>query len=107
MPANVVLIVGESGSGKSTAIENLPASETFIINISSKDLPFRGWKRNYTEVTKDNPNGNMVYTDNADAVVKTLEYVKNRPEIKYIIVDDSQYVAVNEYMRRARETGSN
>lgn len=106
MPANAVLIVGESGSGKSTSIENLPASETFIINVSAKRLPFKGSKSKYTEYSAENPKGNMLNTDNADSIIKALDYVSNkRPEIKYVIIDDSQYVAANEYMRRAKEVG--
>lgn len=106
MPANAILIVGEAGSGKSSSIDALPPEQTFIINVSSKPLPFRGWRNNYSELTKENPKGNLVYTDNADAIVKTMEYVSTeRPEIKYLIVDDSQYVAANEYMRRVNDKG--
>jgi predicted ATPase len=106
MAANSVLIVGESGSGKSTSIENLPAKETFIVNVSSKDLPFRGWKKNYTEFNKTNPGGNLLNTDNAATIVATLKHVnEKRPEIKYIVIEDAQYIMANEYMRRSKETG--
>lgn len=106
MSANAVLIVGESGSGKSTSIENLPSNETFIINVSAKRLPFKGWKARYKEFGAASPTGNLVNTDDADVIIKTLKYVSDkRPEVKYVIIDDSQYVAANEYMRRAKETG--
>lgn len=106
MAANAVLIVGESGSGKSTSMENLPPESTFVINVSSKDLPFRGWKRKYTDFTKETPGGNLLNTDNADTIVSTLKYINGkRPEIKYVIIDDSQYVAANEYMRRVNDKG--
>ena len=62
--ANGVLIVGESGSGKSTSIETLDPKETFIINVASKPLSFKGWKKNYIEWTKDNPTGNMFKSAN-------------------------------------------
>lgn len=106
MPANAILIVGESGSGKSTSMESLNPSETFIINVSAKSLPFRGWKGKYKEFSGANPTGNLVNTDDADTIIKTMKYVSDkRPEIKYLIIDDSQYVAANEYMRRAKEVG--
>lgn len=106
MPANCILIVGESGSGKSTSIEKLDPKETFIINVSSKPLPFQGWKKKYTAFNKTNPQGNLLNSDNADAIVQTLQHISdNRPEIKFVIVDDSQYVAANEYMRRVKEIG--
>lgn len=106
MPASCVLVVGESGSGKSTSIEKLDPKETFIINVSSKPLPFHGWKKKYSVLTKTNPQGNLLNTDSADAIVATLKHISdNRPEIKYVIVDDSQYVAANEYMRRVKEIG--
>ncbi|MBQ5476117.1 MAG: hypothetical protein IIT65_15935 [Lachnospiraceae bacterium] len=46
--ANLIAIVGASGSGKSTSVRNLNPEETFIINVASKPLPFKGWKTNYT-----------------------------------------------------------
>lgn len=106
MPANSVLIVGESGSGKSTSVRSLLPENTFIINVSSKPLPFKGWKGKYTQFNKQNPQGNLLNSDNADVIVATLKHISdNRPEIKHVIVDDSQYVAANEYMRRVKDTG--
>ena len=106
MPANAVLIVGDAGSGKSTSMTFLPPEETFILNVSAKPLPFKGWKKKYTELNKDNPKGNLMNTDNADMIVKTIKYIStDRPEIKYIVIDDSQYVAANEYMRKIHEKG--
>lgn len=46
--SNLIALVGTSGSGKSTSIRNLNPKETFIINVASKPLPFKGWKTNYT-----------------------------------------------------------
>ncbi len=89
MAAKAVLIVGESGSGKSTAAEFLPPKETFYINVASKDLPFRGWKKNYTEFSKENITGNLLNTTDSTAILNTMDYVSvKRPEIKYIVIDD-------------------
>ena len=51
--AQGILVIAESGSGKSTSIENLDPKETFIINISGKALPFKGWKSKYSIWSKE------------------------------------------------------
>jgi hypothetical protein len=101
-----ILIIGESGSGKSTSLETLDPSSTFIINVAKKPMPFRGWKKNYSQLTKDNPKGNYIATDNAGKIVATLKHIdENMPHIKAVIVDDFTYVMANEFMRRANEKG--
>jgi ABC-type lipoprotein export system ATPase subunit len=45
--AKFVGIVGPSGSGKSTSIKTLDPKTTYIINVASKDLPFRGASKLY------------------------------------------------------------
>ena len=40
--SNLIAIVGNSGSGKSTSFRTLDPKETFVINVASKPLPFRG-----------------------------------------------------------------
>ncbi len=106
MPAHGVLVIGESGSGKSSSIANLDPNSTFIINVSAKPLPFKGGRSKYKELSKENPKGNMYTTDNADKIVSTLQAIsERRPEIKHVIIDDSQFVAANEYMRRVNDKG--
>jgi predicted kinase len=46
--ANLIALVGASGSGKSSSIRTLNPEETFIINVASKPLPFKGWRSKYT-----------------------------------------------------------
>jgi hypothetical protein len=104
--AQGILIVGPSGSGKSTSLENLPAKETFIINVKNKPLPFKGWKNNYTPFSKDNPNGNYIGTDDPATILKIMQHVSDKmPHIKNLIVEDFQYMAANEFMRRSSEVG--
>src|SRR5690242_10684287 len=105
--ATGILIVGESGAGKSTAIENLNPKETFIINVASKPLPFKGWRNNYTLYsTKENPDGNMYYTEEADKIVAIFKLVsEKRPEIKNIVVDDLQYVSSFELFDKLHVKG--
>lgn len=100
------MIVGPSGSGKSTSIESLNPKETFIINVKNKALPFKGWKSNYTSLSKENPQGNYIGTDDTQTILRTMQHVSDKmPDIKVLIVEDFQYMAANEFMRRAGETG--
>lgn len=104
--ANLIAIVGNSGSGKSTSIRTLDPKETFIINVASKPLPFKGWKSNYKTWNKDNPDGNFVNTSDVEQIYKILQYVNNkRSEIKNVVIEDGQYLMAFEAMDRAKEKG--
>lgn len=87
--SNLIAIVGNSGSGKSTSIRTLNPKETFIINVASKPLPFKGWKSNYSLWNKENPTGNLVNTADVDTISKILQYINSkRDEIKNVVVED-------------------
>ncbi len=102
--SNATLIIGESGTGKSTSIRNLDESETFIINVLDKPLPFKGFKKRYIKVSQDG--GNYFVSDDYNDILKSIKYISdNRPEIKNIIIDDYQYIMANEFMRRAMDRG--
>lgn len=104
--ASSALIIAESGSGKSTAIENLNPKETFIINVSSKDLPFPGWKKKYTVWSKENQTGNMYKSANPKLIETCMKYIsEKRPDIKVIVIDDWQYMSSFEFFDRASEKG--
>lgn len=104
--AELGAIVGESGSGKSTAMRNLDPTKTFIINVARKALPFRGHKKNYKHLkqVENKFEGNLYNTSSVDQISKILKIIdKTRPEIKYVIIDDSQYLMSFEAMDRAQE----
>ena len=104
--AQGILVIAESGSGKSTSIENLDPKETFIINISGKALPFKGWKSKYTIWSKENPDGNIYMSANHKQIEACLKYVSEKiPEIKNIVVDDFQYMSSFEFFDRSDEKG--
>ena len=107
-----IAIVGKSGTGKSTSygqfselgIKGLVPKETVIVNVSGKDLPFRGWKKLYTG--KISEGGNYLETSDADLISKAISHIsEKRTEIKNIVIDDAQYIAAFEFMRRAKENG--
>lgn len=102
MKALPILVMGLSGSGKSSAIKTLNPEETFIISCCVKALPFKEGYKLYTELsTEKNPTGNMLTTDNYKIINKTINYVdKKRTDIKTIVIDDSQFLIIHEFMER-------
>jgi ABC-type dipeptide/oligopeptide/nickel transport system ATPase component len=119
-----VLILGESGSGKSTSIgkstklgiKGLNPIETFIIACTNKDLPFKGWRTIYTraKIRKNEqgiiidlaPEGNYYYTNiGANVANLILLITEKRPEIKNIIIDDTNYLLQDYYMANAMKGG--
>lgn len=83
-----VMILGESGTGKSASLRNFAPEEIKVVNVAGKPLPF---KNKFESIS----------TDDYSKVKKEL---KNTDK-KCIVVDDSQYLMANEFMRRATERG--
>lgn len=84
-----VLILGETGSGKSYSIKNFDINEVGIFSIEKPYLPF---KKDF-KVAKH-------------ATYETIMTVfKNDPQKKAYIIDDSQYLLVNEMFDKAKDAG--
>lgn len=83
-----VLILGESGTGKSAALRNFKPDEIGIINVNGKPFPFRNQLKS-------------VFTDDYGKIQSILKGAKT----KTIVIDDSQYLMANEFMRSAKVTG--
>ena len=83
------MILGESGSGKSYSIKNMNAENVGVFAVEKSLLPFRnkGFK-----VAK-----NATYS-------MIMNALKN-PQLKAYVIDDSQYLMVNEFFDRAKDTG--
>lgn len=92
----VTLILGESGTGKSTSLRNLNPDTTFIFQSIKKPLPFKGNK-----YTKEN----LMVTDNYETIIKGLLKLDKQDKFTDVILDDSQYIMANEFMRRSKEKG--
>lgn len=106
--ADKALIFGESKTGKSTAIETLNPEITFIINVSDKALPFRGWKNKYSPFNSKDKTGNMVSVRKVDHISKVMDIVdKELFNIKTIVIEDFQYMSAFEFMTRIKENGFN
>lgn len=97
--AKVIVIAGKSNTGKSTLISTLNAKETFVINCLGKDLPFRGWKTQYSVENK-----NIVSSTSFSFISNVLQRIdKDLPNIKTIVLDDVGYIMNTELMDRSEE----
>ena len=86
--AIAVLVLGESGTGKSASMRNFKADEIGVINVENKPLPFQS----------------DIKTFNSDNYGK-IKSVLMSAQAPSIVIDDSQYLMANEFMRKAQEVG--
>lgn len=85
-----VLILGESGTGKTYSIKNFNNDEVGVFLVEKSRLPF---KKDFKVVK------NATYT----LIMKAL----SNPTLKKYVIDDSQYLLINEMFDRAKEVGYN
>ena len=83
-----VLIEGETGSGKTYSLHNFKPGEIGIFSVEKGRLPFRGDFKVVKHAT---------YND--------INKIFKEPKLKRYVIDDSQYLLVNELFDRAKETG--
>ena len=84
-----VMILGQSGTGKSYSMKNFNEDEICLISVQKSLLPFR---KKFDEA---------VVTDSYTEIIKTLKKTTK----KVVVIDDTQYLMCNEFMRRAAEKG--
>ena len=83
-----VLILGESGTGKTTSLRNCSPDAFGLINVSRKPLPFRSALKPFN-------------TDDYARITAALA----KATVPSLVIDDSQYLMVNAFMRRSKEKG--
>lgn len=98
-----VLVMGQSGSGKTYSVKTFQPDEVGIISVEKGRLPFKG----DLKVIRI-PNGFEEAKDYATLnrckyawLIKAIQAAK----CKSIVIDDSQYLLVNELFDRASEKG--
>ena len=84
-----VLVLGQSGTGKSYSMKNFNEDEVCLISVQKSLLPFR---KKFKET---------VVTDDYIKIIKAMKATNK----KVIVIDDTQYLMCNEFMRRATERG--
>lgn len=83
-----VLVLGATGSGKTYSIKNFDVDEVGIFSVEKGRLPF---KKKF-KVAK-----NATYS----MIMKALA----EPKLRAYVIDDSQYLLVNEMFDRAKDSG--
>ncbi len=84
-----VLVMGPSGSGKTYSLKNFEASDVSIFSVEKSRLPFQ---------KKLPVMAHATYTEIEKVLSGTLSK-------KSYVIDDSQYLLVNESFDRAKENG--
>lgn len=93
--ARAIFVYGRSGSGKSTAIKDLLKESTFIINVNGKELPFKGANKFIQHKTDS--------YETIDVLLKKID--KEQKHINVVVIDDSQYLIVNHFMKSHSTAG--
>lgn len=100
-----VLIIGRSGQGKTYSLKNFSRDEVNIISVEKGRLPFK----NDLQVIKV-PESFGESEKTSAAAINAAKYawiinsIKTAPA-KVVVIDDSQYLMVNELFDRASEKG--
>lgn len=97
-----VMILGDSGTGKSRSVKTLNPQETLIIQPITKPLPFKSKGWNVWDSEKKQ--GSKVHTESYSMITKIIEKAESYGK-KYIVIDDAQYLMLNDELRRSDETG--
>ena len=84
------LSIGESGSGKTYSVKNFDPESVGIFAVEKSRLPFPNSQR--FKVAKR-------------ATYKTIAEVLKEPGLKRYVIDDSQYLLVNEMFDKVNEAG--
>ncbi len=97
-----VLVMGRSGAGKTYSLKNFEPNEVGVISIEKGRLPFKTDIKT-VKVPKD-------FTVNTSAQLNAAKYawiemIISKSKAKSIIIDDSQYLLVNELFDRSKEKG--
>lgn len=95
MNALPILILGATGTGKTAGVRNLDPKSTVICQVEKMRLPV---KKKFPMTLQP-----ATYT-NIIALFKEIAAGK-RPDIKTIVIDDSQFLIVNEFFDKAAEKG--
>lgn len=99
-----VLVMGPSGSGKTYSIKNFKPDEVGVISVEKGRLPFRS-EIKVARVQVKNRESVKDYASLNRARYAWITDAIEKAKCKSIVIDDSQYLLVNELFDRAAERG--
>ena len=95
--AKVIGLMGESGSGKTTAMRNLPPTETFYIDCDKKGLNWKGWRKQFNEEAKNYWSSDSFSI--VDQLLRKIDKEEQFKQIKYVVIDTLNGMMVAEEMK--------
>lgn len=97
-----VMILGDSGTGKTRSIKTLNPQETLVIQPITKPLPFKSseWK----VWNSEKKTGSKIHTESYAMITKIISAAESYGK-KYIVIDDAQYLMLNDELKRTDEIG--
>lgn len=107
-----ILVLGVTGSGKTSSlfpsdklgIKGLNPKETFLITVTNKPLSCKGGNKLYPIGTPET--GQRYISNSGEKIAKAMLYInEKRPEIKNIVLDDTNYIMQDYYMANAARKG--
>jgi len=100
-----VLIIGRSGAGKTYSIKNFKAGEVGVIAVEKGRLPFRSDIK-VSKVPNDPTRGEAKDAAQLNAAKYAwITRAISKAKAKSIVIDDSQYLLINELFDRTYEKG--
>jgi hypothetical protein len=100
-----VLILGRSGSGKTYSIKNFKPGEVGVVSVEKGRLPFRS-ELKIARIPSFSSDGDIKsYASLNAAKYAWVENLIRQTKTKSLVIDDSQYLLVNELFDRAAEKG--
>lgn len=100
-----VLVIGRSGSGKTYSLKNFSPDEVGVISVEKGRLPFRSEIKT-VRIPKDFNSADIKSSAQLNAAKYSWVMMAIRTaKVKSIVIDDSQYLLVNELFDRSAEKG--
>lgn len=100
-----VLVMGPSGSGKTYSLKNFGSEEVGVISVEKGRLPFKSKIKTIRvkkfEQSKEFNTYAQINAAKYSWIMRTIRDAK----VKSVVIDDSQYLMVNELFDRAAEKG--
>lgn len=100
-----VLVIGRSGSGKTYSLKNFKPDEIGVISVEKGRLPFKSDIKTVKVPSFLGVEGLNDYAAINAAKYSWIQQIIAKSKAKSIVIDDSQYLLVNELFDRAGEKG--